>query len=283
MTIAIVDNRAAGAVRGRDGDGQLASRLLSGAAAFWFIAAAAGQLIFAVYIIAFFGQTAIRGDFATWNKVLPQGHVPGDTMGNAALIVHILLAAIITIGGPLQLIPRLRSAFPTFHRWNGRVYFVTVLIASVTGLYTVWSRSQAGHELQQIAISINAVLIIVAGVVSVRHAMARKFAAHRRWALRLFLLVSGVWFFRVGLMFWIAVNGGPAGFDPNTFQGPALVAIGFLQYLLPLAVLQLYFAARESSAPSLRIATAGTLFILTICMGIGISVATVGMWWPRIG
>ncbi len=282
MTIAIVDNRGASAVLGRHADGRFASRLLKGAATFWFISAVAGQLIFAVYILAFYGQTAVRGDFAAWNQVLPKGHVAGDTMGNAVLAVHILLAAIITVGGPLQLIPRIRSAFPTFHRWNGRVYFMTAMIASVTGLYAVWTRSQAGSEWQHIAISINAVLIIVAGVFAMRHALARQFAAHRRWALRLFLLVSGVWFFRVGLMFWIAVNGGPAGFDPKTFQGPALVAIGFLQSLLPLAVLQLYFAASESRRSAVRIVTAAILLVLTLCMGVGIAVATVGMWWPRI-
>jgi hypothetical protein len=198
-----------------------------------------------------------------------------------AVVVHIFLAAVITIGGPLQLIPRIRASFPAFHRWNGRVYVVTAVVAAITGLGMVWTRSP-GSALQHLATSINAVLIVLAAVLTLRHALARQLAAHRRWALRLFLLVSGVWFFRVGLMFWIAVNHGPVGFDPETFQGPALVAIGFLQYLLPLAVLQLYFMAQECAAPVARIAMAGALVLLTLLMGVGIGVATVVMWLPHM-
>ena len=127
-----------------------------------------------------------------------------------------------------------------------------------------------------------AILMMLAAVFALRHAMARRLVAHRRWALRLFLLASGVWFFRVGLMFWIAVNGGPVGFDPATFQGPALDAISFLQYVLPLALLQLYFIAKESASARLRIATAGVLTLFTCAMAVGIVVATMGMWLPNM-
>ena len=96
------------------------------------------------------------------------------------------------------------------------------------------------------------------------------------------MVVSGVWFFRVGLMFWIAVNRGPVGFDPRTFQGPALVALGFLQFLLPLAVLELYFMAKEGGSPLARIAMSGVLMLFTLAMGLGIVVATMGMWLPHM-
>ena len=52
--------------------------------------------------------------------------------------------------------------------------------------------------------------------------MNHQLKAHREWAIRLFLVVSGVWFFRVFLMLWLTINQGPAGFDIETFQGPAL-------------------------------------------------------------
>ncbi|HEV7817104.1 MAG TPA: DUF2306 domain-containing protein [Janthinobacterium sp.] len=257
-------------------------KALAAAATLWFAVAASGQMIFVLYILSFYGRSAVRGDLEAWNRVMPKGHVAGDTIGNVAIMIHILIAAIVTIGGPLQLIPRVRTSFPAFHRWNGRVYFITVVVASITGLYMVWARSQFGSALQHVAISINAVLIVLAALLALRRALARQLAAHRRWALRLFILVSGVWFFRVGLMFWIAVNGGPVGFNPETFQGPALSALGFLQYLLPLAVLQLYFMAKEGASPVTRIATAGALITLTFAMGIGIVVATMGMWLPHI-
>lgn len=255
---------------------------LKAAAALWLLAAVIGQLIFVVYIASFYGGSALRGDFAVWNKVLPHGYVPGDAMGNAAIAGHMLFAAIIMLGGPLQLVPQVRAHAPAFHRWNGRIYLLTAVAASLTGLYMVWFRGGEGNALHHVGSSLNGVLIIACGAMAVRHALARRLAAHRRWALRLFIVVGGVWFYRVGLMFWIFVNGGPAGFDPVTFRGPFLTMLSFAQYLVPLAVLELYLHARDRAGAAGRIAVACTLLLLTAAMGLGIFVATMGMWLPRI-
>ena len=260
----------------------IALSALRAAAGFWLMIAAIGQLIFVMYIVSFYGSSTVRGDFAAWNKVLPHGYIAGDSIGNAALAGHMLFAAIIMFGGLLQLIPQIRTHAPRFHRWNGRVYMATAVAATLTGIYMVWFRGSAGHAAQQVAITINGLLILACAFMTVRLAMARKLAAHRRWALRLFLVVSGVWFFRVGLMFWIAVNGGPVGFDPATFRGPFLVFLGFAQYLLPLAVLELYLRATDSGSAASRSAMAAVLVILALAMGVGIGVATMGMWWPHI-
>ena len=257
-------------------------KALGAAATFWFALAVSGQMVFAAYILSLYAGSAVQGDLGAWKKVLPTVHVAGDTLGNIAIVVHVLIAAIVTLGGPLQLIPKIRASFPTFHRWNGRIYFATVIVAALTGLYVIWSRNAAGSFVQQLAISINALLILLAAVLALRHVLARRIAEHRRWAMRLFLLVSGSWFFRVMLMFWIAVNGGPVGFNPETFRGPALDAIAFLQYLVPLAVLQLYFMAKEGSSTAGRIATSGAIVVLTVAMGVGIVVASMGMWLPHM-
>lgn len=259
------------------------SRALNAAAKSWFVVAVSGQMIFLSYIIAYYLRSAVQGDFGAWNKLLVSGHIAGDAANNAAIISHIFIAAFVTLAGPLQLIPAIRARFPTFHRWTGRLYLVTAVVASIAGLFLVWARQPSGSFLQHVAISVNALLIIGAAWFVVRHAMARQLATHRRWALRLFLLVSGSWFFRVGLMFWIAINGGPVGFDPKTFLGPALEVISFLQFLLPLAVLELYFRAKASPSPAFRMSTAGTLFLMTAAMGLGILVASKGMWLPYIG
>ena len=74
---------------------------------------------------------------------------------------HLLLAAIIIIGGPLQIIPKVREYAPTFHRWNGRLYILTAFIISLSGLYMVWIRGSIGGMIQHISISINAFLIIL--------------------------------------------------------------------------------------------------------------------------
>ena len=267
-------------VRGARADG--ARRALNAAAASWFVVAVCGQFIFFVYIVAFFGRAAVKGQFALWNEVLAHGYIPGDTLGNLVVSLHLAFAALITAGGAVQLISGVRRLFPTFHRWNGRAYLVLAVAQGVGGLIMVWTRGTVGDLSQSIAISINALLIILCAGMTLRHALARRIDVHRRWALRLFLVVSGVWFFRIGLMFWIVVNRGPVGFDPHTFTGPALTTLAFAQYVLPLAVLQLYFHAHKSTASGVRLTMAMGIGALTLVTAAGIAAATMIMWLPHL-
>lgn len=260
----------------------IAGRALGAAAVFWFVVVVLGQLIFVGYIAGFYGRAALRGDFDAWNKVLPHGYVPGDTFGNAVLGAHLAFAIVITLGGALQLTPAIRRIAPRFHRWNGRVYLFSALLMSVGGFVMGLTRTTVGGLAQHIALDINAALILVFAALALRHAMARRFDAHRRWALRLFLAVSGVWFFRVGLMAWLLANQKPVGFDPVTFSGPFLIILAFAQYLLPLAVLELYFRARASTAAGPRLAMAAGLSLLTLVIAAGIVGASLMMWLPRL-
>ncbi|SHM90656.1 Predicted membrane protein [Duganella sacchari] len=240
----------------------------------WFLATIAGQLMFGMYVAALYGGAAIHGDLKGWNAVMTHGYVDGQRLGNAATGAHLLMSAIIMLGGALQLIPQLRTVAPVFHRWNGRLYVACAVAAGLSGLYMLWFRGAVGDTVQHLGTSLNSVLILVCAFLAVRHALARDFAAHRRWALRLFLCVSGVWYFRIGLMFWLAVNGGPAGFDIKTFTGPFLSFLSYAQYLLPLAVLELYLR---------RVRGAAVLVALSaVVTGVGGVVATMGMWLPRM-
>jgi hypothetical protein len=127
-----------------------------------------------------------------------------------------------------------------------------------------------GGFLQHATIDLDAILILIFAALALRYALARNIAVHRRWAVRLFLAVSGVWFFRVAVFFWILSNHGPVGFNPETFEGPALIAIGFVAYFLPLGVFELYWRAQHSGGTTSRFAVAGTLVVLTLAMAIGV-------------
>ncbi|HMA50047.1 MAG TPA: DUF2306 domain-containing protein [Magnetospirillaceae bacterium] len=253
-------------------------RALDAAARFWFAAALSGQVMFAVYIAVFYGRAAVRGTLADWNRVLVHGYSPETPIGNGVVAAHLLAAFVIALGGALQLVPAIRRKAPAFHRWNGRAFMVSALTASLAGLYMVWIRGSAGDLSQHLGISLNALLILVFAGLAWRTALARDFAAHRRWALRLFVVTFGVWFYRVGLMFWLLVNRGPVGFDPETFVGPFLTFLSFAQALLPLSILELYLRARER-AP---VAMAGGLVAATAAMGVGIVAASLIMWLPYI-
>ncbi|MGD9563708.1 MAG: DUF2306 domain-containing protein [Pyrinomonadaceae bacterium] len=261
---------------------RFATKALRAAAGTWFVTAVIGQLIFVYYLLGLYGRGALRGDFEVLSKVMPHGYVPGDTFGNLAVFAHVLLAVVVTLGGALQLTPQVRNRFPAFHRWNGRVYLTVVVATSLIGLYMVWFRGSVGDLSQHLGISLDAVLILAFSALALRTAMNRKLADHRRWALRLFLVSSAVWFFRISLMFWLVINQGPAGFDPDTFTGPFLTFLSFADYLIPLAVLEIYFYARERGETPAKMAAAAALFVLTLAMSIGILAATMLMWLPRV-
>src|SRR5689334_6683493 len=131
---------------------------------FWFLVTLLGQWMFAYYIAGFYGGAAARGSMETWNKVLTHGYTAGDIVGNTALAMHLLFAAIITFIGLLQLIPQLRARWPALHRWLGRSYLLIAFTMGITGLYLTLSGRRlvgGGALAQHIAIDINAVLIIV--------------------------------------------------------------------------------------------------------------------------
>ncbi len=210
------------------------------------------------------------------------GYVAGDVAGNTAVGVHLFLAFVVTICGPLQLIPQIRTHAPVFHRWNGRIYLTTAVVTSIAGLVMLFHRGSVGGAVQHVGIALNAVLVIIFAAMALRYALARDFVTHRRWALRLFLVVSGVWFYRVGLMLWLVANNGPAGFDPVTFQGPFLNFISFANYLLPLAILEIYFYAKSKGNTSVQMVMAAGLFVLTLAMAAGILFTTKFMWFSRL-
>lgn len=262
---------------------RLADPTLRMVAAVWLGMAVLGQLLFAVYVAGFYGRAAMQGRPEIWNQVLPHGYVAGATFFNLVLGLHLSFVVAIIVGGMLQLIPRIRRSAPVFHRWNGRAYLLAAATLSIGGLVMVWIRGGVVGDLSQhLAISLNALLILAFAGIAWRHARARRFDLHRRWVLRLFLVVSGVWFFRVGLMFWIVVNQGPVGFDPKTFTGPFLTFLTFAQYLVPLGVLELYFHARQRRDPRGQLAMAAGLGMLTLAMGVGIGAAAAFMWLPHL-
>lgn len=262
----------------------VATRILTLAATAWLVVATAGQWFFGIYILLFYGKTTVTGDFDRWNRVLPHGYVEGDWKGNLVVGIHVLLAAILTIGGPVQLITAVRQRFPRFHRWLGRVYVTTAIVVSTAGLVMVWTRGSVGDATQHVSISIQAGYIILFALLAVRYAKARQFARHRAWALRLFMVVNGVWFFRVGLMFWLLVNGRPVGFDPETFTGPFLTVLSVFTYALPLSLLllELYFQALQKQRLAFSLVTSALIFLATVVMGIGIVGAVMGLWLPRM-
>ena len=254
-----------------------AQSALQTSAIVWLVPALIGQWFFCYHIAVAFIAPALVGNFAAWNEDLFVGLVAGDPVGNVALGAHLIIAFVITIGGTLQLIPQIRARAPVVHRWNGRLYIFMAFVTSAAALYMIWTRDTFGGILiNDISVSIDAVLIMVFAAIALRHAMARRIDVHRRWALRTFIVVSGVWFTRVMYGFLGIVPGDTPGVTDD-MSGPTNIAIGFASYLLPLAVLELWFLARRSPNVLAKFATAALVLAAAGATSIGVY-ATAARW-----
>jgi hypothetical protein len=249
----------------------LADALLGGAAGFWLLTALAGQWAFSWYIANFYGPPMLTGDYAAWGVLKgmgAKGYVPGDDAGNRFFGFHALAAGIVALGGALQFIPQIRSRWPVFHRWNGRVFLLTVVGLSLSGFWLVWVRGSSPSPLNAWSTSLNGVLILTFAALAWRAAVGRRFDVHRRWALRLYLVSNAQWFLRIGLFAWFVGNMA-LGRRP-AMDDPFLIAWVPGCYLVPLAVAELYLRARDGGGPLTRLGLAALLVVLTLLMALGV-------------
>jgi hypothetical protein len=258
-----------------------ANTVLAASARLWFVTALLGQWAFLYYIAAFYDAATLRGDFAAWsaNRLLLKGYVPGDTAGNLAFAAHVLLAAVVTFGGALQLVPQIRARFISIHRWNGRLFLLTAIAGALSGLSMVWVRGSRANFTAGFATSIDAVLIIAFGVLAWRAVRARAIVVHRRWALRTYIVANGVWFQRVGIFAWMVSHNTSVGMTKH-FDGWFDLSWAFGCYLFPLAVLELYLRVQDTAGPRGRYAMAAAILLLTAIMGFGIYSAYMFVWRP---
>lgn len=255
------------------------TRALSRTTRLWFVAATLGQWAFVGFILAFYGTRALGGDWAAMNdKPHITGYVAGDKLGNAQFLLHVFVAAAVTVAGMLQLVPPLRRRWPALHRWNGRVFLITALIATLSGFYLTWVRGSQLNLPSAVSTSLNGLLILVFAVLAWRSARQRDFAEHRRHALRTYLLVNGVWFLRIGIVpvgAALSAMGYQMGYDSRVF-----LAVSYFSWLAPLAFVQLLFAAEASASTRFKHAVAGVFVALALLTLAGSAGATLFMWLP---
>lgn len=242
----------------------------------------AGQWLFVYYIVAFYGGVVVNGTYEKINEQLPHGIIEGDTFGNIMLAIHLFLAAYITFGGPLQFIPAIRNRFPKFHRWNGRVYFTTAFVIALAGMAMNFTRGAHGGLPGMLGNSLNAVLIMSFSVLAWRTAMQKQFQVHKKWALRAFLMVSGVWFFRIGYGLWLLLSGFTMPGTSADLNGPFDIFLMFAHSLLPLLLLEFYFYAKAHPGQKLKRTATGIFALLCILLAGGIAMATMIFWLPAL-
>jgi uncharacterized membrane protein len=244
------------------------------AAGLWFLVAVAGQWVFLYRVVAQYGIATVSGRFADWerNNEMYRGYVAGDPIGNLAFAAHVLLAAVISLGGAIQLIPQIRDRVIAVHRWNGRVFMLAGAVAAVSGLYMNWVRHANGGPVNSYGVTLNAVLILLCVAMAWRAVHSGDIDRHRRWALRAFVVMSGVLFKRLASFGWGVLA---PGVNPPVME----YVFEFGSYLIPLAVLELYLRAKASPSRNAKRAAAVVLMVATGYMAVG--TVAFAMWVLR--
>lgn len=262
-------------------DEAAADRSLKAAAGLWLAVAMTGLLAFVAYVATTYGAPAARGDFAAWGRTSLKGYETGDAVGNAMFAFHVLAAVAMSLSAALQLVPQIRTRAAGFHRWNGRVFLAAAFVAAIGGLHLVWVRHANPTLIGSVGITLDAALILAFGALALREARARRFVAHRRWALRLFMVANGVWFMRLGYMAWVILNHGPVGMT-DELDGPFDVTLAFAAFLAPLALAEAYIRVQARAPAPGKYAFAAGLLALSGLTAIGVFGAVAIMWAPRM-
>jgi len=163
-------------------------------------------VIFAAYIVAFFGGTVVSGDAHRWNEALPGLYDPSSQLSTSAIGAHFAAGSILVLLGPLQLISRLRRRIPRLHRWLGRLYVVSAAVAGVGGLAFIVGQGTVGGTLMDVGFGLYGALMVVSATMSYLHARSRRFHSHRAWAIRLLALTIGSWLYRIEYGAWFLLS-----------------------------------------------------------------------------
>lgn len=259
-----------------------AKQFLNFSVSFWVIIALVGQWFFATYVLVMYVFPIVTGNPELVNLTQPIiGFVKGDTFGNAALFSHVIPAALLSMGGIIQLLPIVRRKFPAVHRWNGRMFLSLGLMGALSGLYLTWVRDARLSDIGSLGITLNGILIVVAAVLAWRYAKLKQFEVHQRWAIHAFLLVNGVWFFRLYLMAWYVTNQGQNG-NTSNIDGPMDIFLSFACYGIPMIIAEwLFWAKRQKKSSRIWMVFTITSIGGTITL-LGVVAAITLMWIPRI-
>lgn len=142
-------------------------------------------------------------------------------------LIHILPGMLFMTLGPLQFITKLRTRYPSLHRWSGRIFLSASAVLGVAGLSMALGPTVGGVD-EKAAILLFGSFFLIALSKAFWHALRREFGRHREWMIRGFATGLAVAAIRpiMGSFFAAAVLRGTPP-DPKSFFGAAFW-IGFV-------------------------------------------------------
>jgi uncharacterized membrane protein len=148
-------------------------------------------------VLWLFGSLAILSAvYRMWitTTALATGVMPADP-GDVHYVKHVLMISlhivpglIFLVLGPLQFTPSIRTQWPRFHRWSGRVFIASGLVTAVTAMTMNMVFPPVGGLFKSLAVYIFSIAQIVTLIVALRAILRRDIARHRAWMIRAFAI-----------------------------------------------------------------------------------------------
>ncbi len=104
----------------------------------------------------------------------------------AMIRVHILLAVISLLTGPLGILKKIRVKSIKFHRWNGRLYVLSIILNFIPGVYV--SFFATGGWPSTVGFLILNILWLGTTLLGYWHIKNKKIVPHSQWMIRSFFL-----------------------------------------------------------------------------------------------
>ena len=237
--------------------------------------------LFGLYILAFYAAALYEGNMERWNQVLPRLYERETSTATTGIGLHFAAGGIILVLGSIQLIKAVRVRFPAVHRWIGRLYVLSALLAAVGGLAFIALKGTIGGLVMNIGFGLYGVLMFISSIETYRHAAAGRLEKHRRWAIRLYALAIGSWLYRMDYGFWLLLADGLG--HTRTFSGSFDQVMAFFFYIPNLLVAEAFIRARRYQASSaLQLGASFLLLLATGFLLVGTYYFTLYYWGPAI-
>lgn len=204
-------------------------------------------ILVAILAIPFIGLSFIKGLDSVLVDLPDDAKLfqPGMPFTNKSMSVHMILGAMVTFWAPIQLLSGWSGKYLRWHRLLGYIFSILVVITSLAGLGFIIIRGTSGGSVMDAGFGLYGVLMLLAVVETVRSVRKKELPRHRRWALRLAVLATASWFYRIiyGYWFWLHEMG---VLHLQTYENAFHDFMNFGFYLPALLLLEIYFYSQRS-------------------------------------
>ena len=116
---------------------------------------------------------------------------PGFLLFPLITALHVILGGTYLALAPFQFVKRIRSRWPGYHRWAGRLLVAIGLVVGATALFMAWVIPFAGWP-ERVILGFFGILFLVELGKGFLHIRARQTMLHREWMMRAFALALAI-------------------------------------------------------------------------------------------